>query len=315
MRRGATSARSTPSLRPISTVTAASCAVRGAAPSSLMQRLARTLSLIAAVSGGAAAVVVLSRVLLTLDELQSRELRLAYGLGIVAIAAVGLFVARRAIRGPRPPRAQKQRQAIRKTPESRLDRLFAKHGLEIDPRDTALRTKRPDRGEPARIAVVGVGRTGKSRIAAALAALLPEEDGLQPFEIVEIPSLGSDFAANLEALTPALAAHVVLFVADQDLRDYEFAALKALVERGAAPIVVLNKSDQRNAAARAETMRAVVHRLGDLVAADDIVEAAADPLPAVRVARDAGGRTVETEVARPADVVPVAALVARRLRR
>ena len=279
-----------------------------------MHRLVRTLSLIAIVIGAVAAVVVLSRVLLTLDELQNPELRLAYGLGIVAIAGAGALAVRRLIRAPRLSRADETSRSIRKTPEDRLDGLFAKHRLEIDPRDAALRTKRLGKGEAAVIAVVGVARTGKSRIATGLAAVLPEQGRLPPFDLVEVPALGSDFATNLEALKPALSAHVVLFVADQDLRDYEFAALKALAERGAAPIVVLNKSDQRDAAARAETRRAVVRRLADLVAPDDIVEAAADPLPAVRVARDAGGRDVEAEISRPADVVSVAARVARRLR-
>ena len=279
-----------------------------------MHRIARTLSLIAAVIGAVAAVVVLSRVVLTLDELQGPELRIAYGLGIVVIVAVGAFAVHRLIRGPWRRRKSKAPPSTRKAPEDRLDRLFAKHRLETDPREAALRTKRLRPGEAAVIAVVGVGRTGKSVIAAGLTAVLPGEGRLPPFEIIEIPALGSDFAANLAALAPALSAHVVLFVADQDLRDYEFAAVRALVERGTAPIVVLNKSDQRDAAARAETMRAVVRRLTHLVADDDIVEAAADPLPMVRVARDAGGRDVEAEVARPADVVSVAARVAYRLR-
>ncbi len=279
-----------------------------------MQRLTHTLSLIAAVIGAVAAVVILSRVLLTLDDIQSWELRLAYGLGIVVIGAGAAFAVWRIIRAPRP-RRPKQRQAIRKSPETRLGGLFTKHGLEIDPRDTALRARRLAPGERARIALVGVSRTGKSRLADGLAAVLPKEGRLPPCEIIEIPPLGSDLAANLEALAPALSAHVVLFVADQDLRDYEFAAVKALVDRGAAPIVVLNKADQRDSTARVETMQAVVRRLGGLVAADDIVEAAADPLPLVRVARDAGGHDVETEVARPADLVSVAARVAHRLRR
>ena len=278
-----------------------------------MQRLTHTLTLIAAVIGTVAAVVLFSRVLLTLDELQSEELRLAYGVGIVAITAVCVFAVRAMIRGPKP--AKEKPRVARTTAEARLDRLFAKHGLEGDPRDVALRAKRLGAAETARIAIAGVSRTGKSQVAAGLTALVGEQAGLPPIEIVEIPALGSDFAANLELLAPALTAHVVLFVADQDLRDYEFAAIKALVERGAAPIVVLNKSDQRNAAARAETMQAVVRRLGGLVAADDIVEAAADPLPAVRVVRDAAGDEVEAPVARPADVAAVTARVVRCLRR
>ncbi|MFO1153313.1 MAG: hypothetical protein U1E42_06565 [Rhodospirillales bacterium] len=279
-----------------------------------MQRLAQTLSLIAAVVGGVAAVVILSRVLLTLDDLESGDLRLAYGVGILAITALAAFAVWRILRGPRRPQKRPSPAVTRKAPETRLDHLFQKHGLESDPRDAALRTRRRGPGEPVRIALVGVRRSGKSGVAAGLDTLLSAEPRLPPYDIIEIPGLGNDFATNLEAMTPAFAAHIVLFVVDQDLRDYEFAALKALAERGAAPIVVLNKSDQRDAVARAETRQAVVRRLAHLVAADDIVEAAADPLPVVRVARDAGGHDVETEVTRPADVAAIAERVILRLR-
>ena len=62
----------------------------------MMTQLHRTLTLIAAVVGAAAAIVIFSRILLTLDDLQTPEIRLAYGLGVVAIlAAVGALFYRR----------------------------------------------------------------------------------------------------------------------------------------------------------------------------------------------------------------------------
>jgi hypothetical protein len=279
-----------------------------------MSKLARTLTLIATLLAAVAAVVILSRVLLTLDDIESTDLRIAYGIGLALILAVAGAVAHRLLRRPRPPRPAKPAPA-RAAPEDRLDRLFARHRLEPDRRDARLRLARLATGEAARIALVGVGRTGKTSLADALAHLLPAAPGLPPCAIVEVPALGNDFATNLERLAPAFTAHLVLFVADQDLRDYEFQALNALIERGQAPIVVVNKADQRGADARAETHASLRRRLADRVADDDIVDAAADPLPLVRVAERSGGGSSEEEVARPADVTQVIARITHHLRR
>ncbi|QNT69227.1 P-loop NTPase family protein [Defluviicoccus vanus] len=114
-------------------------------------------------------------------------------------------------------------------------------------------------------------------------------------------------------MTAAIEADVCIFVADQDLRDYEFAVIKALVERGAAPIIVLNKADQRDAGARGETRAAVERRLETLLPPGDIVDAAADPLPATRISSDAEGQSVEEQVSRPADIDQLLACITARL--
>lgn len=279
-----------------------------------MPKVTRTLTLIATLLAAAAAVVILSRVLLTLDDLQRLDLRIAFAAGLAVILAAAGLVAHRLWRGPRPPAAVKPAIA-RPTPEDRLDRLFAKHRLEGDRRDARLRLARLAPGDRATIALVGVARTGKSALAEALARLLPQAAGLPPAAIVEVPALGNDFAANIERLAPAMAAHLVLFVCDQDLRGYEYEALKALVERGQAPLLVVNKADQRGADAAAETHAALRRRLDGLVEAADIVDAAADPLPLTRVRSGPGGAVDEEEVARPADVTAVVARVAHHLGR
>lgn len=275
----------------------------------MMSQLQRTLSLIAVVVGAAAAVVLLSRVLLTLDELQTPEIRLAYAVGVVAILVpVGMFLYRRL-----RPTARRQQPAPTPRPsaEARLERIFTRHRLDSETPPSPLR-RRPA-GETATVALCGVARTGKSSLAAALGAALPEHVRGHPLQVIETPAVGTDFAANLERMAPALAADVAVYVADQDLRDYEFAVVKALAERQAAPIVVLNKADQRDAAAASETRGAVSRRLAGLVSDADIVEAAADPLPLLRLATDASGHPVETETPCPPDVAQVTARVLARL--
>lgn len=277
----------------------------------MMTQLHRTLTLIAAVVGAAAAIVIFSRILLTLDDLQTPEIRLAYGLGVVAIlAAVGaLFYRRgRAARPERRPPPPPPRASI----EQRLDHIYSRHGLQTD--SAALSpARRHGRGEAATVALCGLPRTGKSRVATALEAALADRLKGQPLRLVETPSLGTDFAANLERLTAAIEADVCVFVADQDLRDYEFAVIKALVDRGAAPIIVINKADQRDAGARDETRAAMERRLEALLPPSDIVEAAADPLPATRIRSDAEGQPVEEQVSRPADIDQLLTRIASRL--
>lgn len=273
-------------------------------------QLQRTLTLIAAVVGAGAAIVLFSRILLTLDELQTPEIRLVYGVGVAAIlAVVGILLYRRF----RPPAAASQAAASKRvSADDRLDRLYAKHHLDTSaPPPAPLRRLGP--GEPATIALVGLGRTGKSRLADALAAALPQQVRKHPLQVIETPAIGTDLARNLETVAPALNADVAVFVADQDLRDYEFAVVRALAERGNPPVVVLNKTDQRDAAARAETGDAVRRRLAGLVADADIVEAAADPMPLLQITTDADGRPIEAEAPRPPDVAGAAARVLARL--
>lgn len=199
----------------------------------MMTQLRRTLTLIAAVIGTAAAIVIFSRILLTLDDLRTPEIRLAYGIGVVAIlAAVGTLLYRRG--RPRPVK-QPPPAPPRASAEQRLDRIYARHQLQPDDGAALPPLRRRPPGEAATIALCGLPRTGKSRLATALAAALPARIRGHPLQVIETPALGTDFATNLERLAAALAADVSVFVTDQDLRDYEFAVIKALADRGAPP--------------------------------------------------------------------------------
>jgi hypothetical protein len=273
------------------------------------KQLSRTLTMIAAVLGAAAAIVLVSRIALTMDALTSWEVRVAYAACITAIIAAAVLVLRRLLQ-PAAGAKGEGRGSRRGSSQARLDRLVARHGLDRVGHEAS--PIRRQRGEPRRVAVVGIGRTGKSRVIAALRQTLAAAAS-PPVELVEIESLGIDFATNLARLAPALAADAVVFVADQDLRAYEFAALQALSERGLAPILVINKSDQRDATARAETRASVQRRLAGLINPADIVETSAEPAPVVRIAVDAEGRSSEEEMSRPADVTAAAERLLARL--
>jgi hypothetical protein len=107
---------------------------------------------------------------------------------------------------------------------------------------------------------------------------------------------------------------LALFVVDQDLRDYEQAALEALARRQRNLLVVLNKADLMRAGDLAETRAAIAGKLASARIEADIVTGAAAPKPVVRIGAGAGGG--EEEVERPAEVSAVVAhlqaLAARR---
>jgi hypothetical protein len=279
----------------------------------MMNKVGETLTLIGVVVGAAAMLVVLAHVLLTLDELDSPALRAAYVAAVaVAITGVALFIRRRRRRRPAEERAGPPRVSA----EARIDGLYARHRLDTGGGGQARRTRqRLLAGDPLTLAVAGLPQAGTRTLADALSAILPPVIHDCPLQITELPPLSVDFAANLDRMTAAIDADVVLFVVDQDLRDYEHAAVRALTERGVAPLVVLNRVDRMTAAAVGETRAALQQRLNGLLPEDDIIEAASDPLPAVRLVSHAGGAATEEEVPRPPQVAAVADRILSRLDR
>lgn len=279
-----------------------------------MNKVGETLTLIGVVVGTAAMLLVLAHVLLTLDELDSPVLRAAYVAAVaVAITGVALFIRRRR-RRQRP--AELRARPPRVSAEARIDGLYARHRLDPGGGGQARRTRqRLLAGDPLTLAVAGLPQAGTRALADALSAILPPVIHDCPLQITELPPLTVDFATNLDRLTAAIDADVVLFVVDQDLRDYEHAAVRALTERGVAPLLVLNRVDRMTAAAVGETRAALQRRLNGLLPADDIIEAASDPLPAVRLVSHAGAAATEEEVPRPPQVAAVADRILSRLDR
>ncbi|MCG8366449.1 MAG: GTP-binding protein [Pseudanabaenales cyanobacterium] len=75
----------------------------------------------------------------------------------------------------------------------------------------------------------------------------------------------------------ATEADLLLFVLDTDLRQSEFAPLKALVEIGKRSLVILNKTDRYAETDQAQLLARLRERLQGAVAPQDVVAVAANP--------------------------------------
>lgn len=280
----------------------------------MFQRFAKFIPVVAAAVAVALAMVVLSRVMVTVDTITHPEYRLAYVLGVVALlGGLGTFAWVK-LRPRRTPAAARQLPYHRRlTPEDRLGKLYDKHhldrieatavGAEVD-----RAASRPRESGRLRVAVAGVRGAGKSALIAALAEALATPAGQEPLaiELIELTGLDTDRGRNLERLAPAATSDLALFVVDQDLRDYEQAALEALARRQRNLVVVLNKIDLMRANDLAITREAIAGKLASAELEADIVTSAAAPRPTVRISEGPAGAG-EEEVERQAEVSAIVA--------
>lgn len=292
----------------------------------MLKRFARFIPVIAAAVAVAVALVVLSRVMVTVDTIAQPEYRYAYLGGVVVLlGGLGVFAW---LKLRRPPTASSTRQVPhqrRLSPEARLDKLYARHRLDqAEPVSARAHLGISTTRDPGRavVAIAGVRGAGKSALAAALRDMASTggRDALA-VDLVELTGLGTNLGHNIERLAPAQAADLTLFVVDQDLRDYEQDAIDALARRQANLLIVLNKCDLMRPQARAETVAAIAAKLANAAVEADIVTTAAAPMPAVRLVdgrdgSDRGDDAGEEEVHRPPEVAAIRthleALAARR---
>lgn len=277
-------------------------------PRPMFQRFARFIPVVAAAVAVALALAVLSRVMVTVDTITHPEYRLAYVLGVLALLGGLALFAWVKLRSRRTPPAARQLPYHRRlTPEDRLGKLYDKHALDrIEATavgaETARAAVRPHDPGRLRVAVAGVRGTGKSALIAALGKAAGKSSAREPLavELIELASLDTDRGRNLERLAPAATCDLALFVVDQDLRDYEQAALEALARRQRNVLVVLNKADLMGADALGETRAAIGSKLASAGLEADIVISAAAPRPTVRISEGPDGG--EEEVARAAEI-------------
>lgn len=271
----------------------------------MFERFGRYIPVVAAAIAIVAAVVVLSRIVLTLDTIAHPGYRIAYLAGVAALLAG--FAAFAWLKLKTPKKGKPQRQLKRRPPpEARLEDLFARHRLDEQPslpRGHASPARRS--GEPGRfvLAIAGVRGAGKSAVVAALTKASEGIAAARPLavDLRELDSLDTDRGRNLERLAPALAADLTLFVVDQDLRDYEQAAIAALARREVHAVVVINKIDLMRPEALAETRQAIAGKLAGLLAETDILGISAAPRPLLRLVGE-GDDLHEEEVAVSADI-------------
>ncbi len=95
-------------------------------------------------------------------------------------------------------------------------------------------------------------------------------------------------------------ADLILFVTDSDLNQLEYSALSELAGSHKPILLVFNKTDNYTAQQRQILLDTFRQRLGGTVAADDVVETSADPLPREYVIEAADGSS-RTEFRRGAD--------------
>lgn len=274
----------------------------------MFERFGRYVPVVTAAIAIVVALAVLSRVVLTLDTIAHPGYQIAYFAGVVLL--LGGFAAFAWLKLRRPRVKAARRQKRRPPPEARIDELFARHHLDDTPglpRGHATAARRA--ADPGRLTVAlgGLNGTGKSAIATALAEAPANgaagKSAAKPLgvELRELDSLDTDRGRNLERLAPAMAADVTLFVVDQDLRDYEQAAIAALARRNVRVVVVVNKIDLLRADALAETRQAIADKLAGMIAETDIVSVSAAPKPHQRLV-GGGDDLREEEVAGAADV-------------
>lgn len=289
----------------------------------MFQRFAKFIPVAAAAVAVAVALLVLSRVMVTVDTITHPEYRLAYLLGVVALLGGLALFAWLKLRPRRTPPAARQLPYHRRlSPEDRLGKLYDKHALDrieataVGPERVAVSVPR-DPGR-LRVAIAGVRGTGKSALITALARAVARPSSGAPLavELTELPGLDTDRGRNLERLAPAAMSDLAVFVVDQDLRDYEQAALEALARRQRNVLVVLNKADLMRAGDLEETCNAIRGKLATAAIGADIVTTAAAPKPAVRIGGgpDGGEEEVDREAEVSAIVAHLEALAADRAR-
>lgn len=275
----------------------------------MLKRFARFIPVVAAAVAVAVALVVLSRVMVTVDTISQPEYRLAYLGGVIALLgglAVFAWVKLRPRRTPEPTKQLPHHRRL--SPEARLEKIYARHHLDsLEPAAPAKRRRLPGPNESARlvVAVAGVRAVGKTALTSALretaASDETSKENVLPVELVELPDLGTNLGHNIERLGPAQTADLTLFVVDQDLRDYEQDAISALARRQANVLIVLNKCDLMRAEAIAETTTSIASKLATAGMEADIVTTAAAPKPAVRLV-DGDDKAAEEEISRPPEV-------------
>lgn len=117
------------------------------------------------------------------------------------------------------------------------------------------------------------------------------------------------------AETTARYADLVLFITYGDLNDVEFSAIKALCDLHKPIILVINKIDLFRRRELEETVASVRAKVGGMIGEADIVFAAGDPSPAIRVSRTLDGGSHEELVERPPIIEDLSARVLEVLHR
>ncbi len=129
--------------------------------------------------------------------------------------------------------------------------------------------------------------------------------------LIDTPGINEVGGASRAELADEAAerSDLILFVTDSDLNDTEFTALATLAARNKPILLILNKVDLYSQQQRQQLIEILQDRCRDIVSADNIIPASADPREIEYVIEDAHGKT-RHELRKPqADVESVKARI------
>jgi small GTP-binding protein len=122
--------------------------------------------------------------------------------------------------------------------------------------------------------------------------------------LLDTPGINEIGGEDRERMAREVAerADLLLFVTDGDLNATEQAAIEQALAPGRPVLVVLNKSDRYTATERDALLARIAERLHGRLRREDIIAAAADPAPVVRVLAAPDGSEREERRVPPPDV-------------
>ena len=174
-----------------------------------------------------------SRFLTTFDDIESQTIRIVYGVLVTLIfgGLVGFLYFY--FRTPRTP--TRQPQQLRPPSADRLQALFSKHGI----MQGAGISGQAHKSKPnAPVVIAGLKDGGKAGVTAALG-----QAGMT--DVAELPALSVWAPENEESAEMAAGARLAIFVADQDLRNYEVEFIKAVQAYGRDMMIAIDNGTDR----------------------------------------------------------------------
>jgi small GTP-binding protein len=125
--------------------------------------------------------------------------------------------------------------------------------------------------------------------------------------LIDTPGINEIDGEERERMAHEVANRVdlLLFVVDSDLTDVELQALKVVAEMQRPILLIVNKSDQYNETELLELRAILRERTKAILAPENIVFAAAQPIKQVVIYIDEDGNEEETVRQRPVDIINV----------
>ena len=122
--------------------------------------------------------------------------------------------------------------------------------------------------------------------------------------LIDTPGIDEAGGEDRETMAREVAGRsdLVMFVLDGDITDTELRALRVLLAQGRPVLVVLNKSDLFTTRERDMLLDAIRSKTRDIVEAEHVIAAAAEPRPQVVIDRAPDGTETRSERPREPDV-------------